>query len=300
MKKLLFAAAIAALALVSCSKTETSVQQGPRAVKFSYENIATYTVKAGAINGETPSQVGIFAADLDADNVAANVSGSTLTPTSTINWKPGQVDPTTFVAYYPYAASRTVTAAAFIPPYNQNSGDVDFSVFDNFVTAVKTADPETTVALSFSHPFAKLRLNITNNLGLDVVDFIKISGIKLASAIDISTGTITLADDAADQYPCPVTANEVYELVLAPQTASPVIEVHTIQGSTYTFTITSPYAFAAGKIAVAALTLSTSSSGTSGLVASSYTFDVTEWATEDTPLPWEIPLKSSAPITGMP
>lgn len=277
MKKFLIIAACAAMTLASCQKSENVVRKGS-AVKFSVENVATYVVKAGAINGETPSQVGIFAADLDADNIAANVSGTTLTPTSAINWKPGQVDPTTFVAYYPYAASRTVTSAEFIPPYNQNSGEVDFSAYDNFVTAVKSADPETTVALSFSHPFAKLRLNITNNLGADVVDYIEIDGIKLASAIDIASGAVTMEETPSHehQYPCPVTANSVYELVLVPQTASPTIIVHTLQGSSYTFVISAPYNFQAGKVGTAALTLSTSSSGTSGLSAASFSIDLTE------------------------
>ena len=277
MKKLIFAAAIAALALVSCSKTETSVQQGPRAVKFSYENIATYTVKASAITDADPSQVGIFAADLGADNVAANVAAGALTPATTIYWGAGQTAPSTFVAYYPYAAGRTLVSSEFIPPYNQNSTSVDFTVYDNFLTAVKTAAPDDpSVEFKFTHPYAKLRLNIDNQLGADVVDYIKISGIKLASAIDISTGAITPAAEATDQYPCPVTENAVYELVLVPQTASPTIEVNTVQGSKYVFAMTGSYAFAAGAVGVASLTLANASSGTAGLVAANLTLDLSE------------------------
>ena len=279
MKKLIFAAAIAALALVSCQKTAQVVGER-QAVKFSVENIATYTVKANPIDDATPGQVGIFAADLSASNVAATISGTSLTPASTIYWLAGQQNPSTFVAYYPYVASREVTSTEFIPPYNQDA--VDFTLYDNFLTAVKSASPsDANVSFQFTHPFAKMRLNIDNQLGADVITYIEITGIKEATAINIETGDITLPDETRSHYPAAITANSVYELVIAPQSASPTVIVHTSQGSVYTFVISAAYNFQAGKVGVASLTLSNSSSETAGLQAAQFAIDVEEAEWED-------------------
>ena len=106
MKRFLFLAAFAAVALVSCNKAEveTYVPDTNRAVKFTVENISSYVFKSPTLGlgADGCSTVGIYAADLGANNVEATVSGTSLTPASTIYWGVGQTTPTTFVARYPY------------------------------------------------------------------------------------------------------------------------------------------------------------------------------------------------------
>ncbi|MBQ4285083.1 MAG: fimbrillin family protein [Bacteroidales bacterium] len=282
MKKLIFAAAIAALALVSCQKTAQVVGER-QAVKFSMQNIGTYTMKSVAITEtEGLSQVGIFSADLGADNVAATISGSSLTPATPIYWELGQASDAdkTFVAYYPYAAGRAVNSAAFLPPYNQDSGEVDYTAYDNFVTArVEACPDDNAVNFAFTHPYAKMIVNITNNLGEDAVTGVKVSGTKLAQAIDISTSSvsITLANEAADVYLKPVAENK-YEMILPPQNASPVITVTTTTSSTYVFNINSAYTFTAGGAAQANITLANSASSGEGRQNVSMGVDLTSAA----------------------
>ena len=296
MKKFFFAAAVAALALVACERTDNVVVSQRQAVKFSVENIGTYTMKSVAITeSEGLSQVGIFASELGASNVAATISGTNLTPASTIYWAAGQAEDAakSFVAYYPYAENREVNSTDFLPKYNQDSGEVDYSAFNNFVTAVKSAAPNTEdgVQFSFAHPFAKMIINVVNQLGSDAIKTeggsgIAVSGINLGTAIDISTSpvTVTLADETSTVYPYAITANEKYEFVLLPQTAAPTITITTVKGSVYTFTISSDYTFEAGKVAVANLTLSNSaSSGESDLNPVSFenVIDLTNAAWDD-------------------
>jgi len=251
---------VLAVSLSSCSKEESrGGSNGAKAVEFSVSNLSNYILKSTVTIGQTGSSpVGIYAADLGANNVQATVSGSSLTPSKTIYWKVGQTEATRFIARYPYAEGSTINGEYTIPA-DQSDAEA-YSYQENMMTAVQNASPNPgTVAFNFTHPFAKAVFNITNNLAADAVASVVFKNVKqTASSLDLTTApaSVTLGSETTD-VTAYKTADNVYSLVLMPQesTASMDIVVTTTLGSVYTFRITGTYTFQAGKIATAALTL---------------------------------------------
>ena len=289
MKKLVLALAVAAAALCACTKAEGTLgNEGRKAVKFTVENLGTFTLRSATLGiGEAGcSSVGIYAATLGANNVQATVSGSALTPASTIYWGVGQTTSTQFVARYPYHESATINGAYTIPA-DQHESD-EFSYHANFMTAVQSASPDPgTVAFNFTHPFAKVVVNVTNNLSADAVASVVLESVKqTADELDLTTAPATpdLSDATVNVTACNTAANE-YSMIIMPQaaTASMHIVVTTTLGSVYTFAITNPsYNFLAGKIATAAVTLDPIGGGANNRVAvGAMTFTTTDWTNGD-------------------
>lgn len=261
MKRILFTLAIAAAALCACNKAE-----GPMApdtsnpVRFTVANLGSYAFKSPTLGiGEIGcSNVGIYAADLGANNVQATVSGTTLTPATTIYWGVGQTTASTFIARYPYAADAPVSGEYAIP-IDQSAADT-YTYQANLMTAVKSASPDPgTVAFDFKHPFAKIVVSITNNLEADAVVSVVMKKVKMnASVFNMETApaSVTLADTKSDVTAYAVSATQ-YEMIIMPQAATNEMDivVTTTLGSVYTFRITGDYTFQAGKTATATVTL---------------------------------------------
>ena len=287
MKKILFLIVAAAALVCSCNKSDlTPNQGGPKAVQFTVTNLGSYTLKSTLELGETGcSKVGIYAADLGANNVGATVSEATLVPDSDIYWRVGQTEASQFVARYPQA-DVTINEGYDIPA-DQSSNDT-YSYQANLLTAVASATPDPgTVAFTFKHPFSKVAVNITNNLSADAVASVVMQNVKLsASALDMTTApaTATLSDAKSNVTAHAASANS-YELIIMPQAAAADmnIVVTTSQGSVYTFRITNAsYNFQAGKVATAAVTIDPI--GGSDFVRTAVgtmSFSTTEWAANE-------------------
>lgn len=287
MKKLVFALAVVAAALCACNKPEDSEEgMGRKAVKFTVENLGTFTLKSATPEIGNGGVVGIYAADLGANNVQATVSDGTLTPASTIYWGVGQTTATQFVARYPYHNEATINGAYTIPA-DQHESD-EFSYHANLMTAAQSASPDPgTVAFNFKHPFAKVVVNVTNNLSADAVASVVLESVKqTATTLDLTTdpATPTLSDATVNVTACNTAVNQ-YSMIIMPQaaTASMHIVVTTTLGSVYTFAITNPsYNFLAGKIATAAVTLDPIGGGSNNRVqVGAMTFITTNWTEGD-------------------
>ena len=284
MKKFFFLLAAATL-LASCAKVnQPGAASEKQAVRFTVANLnaGSLMFRSTVAIGETgSSDVGIYAADLGANNVKATVSGTALTPSTTIYWKPGQTTASTFIARYPYADGASVNGAYTIPA---DQSDIEtFSYQENFMTAVQSASPTPgTVAFNFTHPFAKAIFNITNNLGADAVASVVFKGVKQeAATLDMSSApaAATLAETTAD-----VTAYKVsdtqFALILMPQASAAGMElvVTTSQGSVYTFGLSGSYTFEAGKNANAYITLDPIGGGSLDLTAvGAMSFTTSDW-----------------------
>ncbi|MBO4586013.1 MAG: fimbrillin family protein [Bacteroidales bacterium] len=262
MKRVLFTLAIAAAALCACNKAEQTTPTGPKPVVFTYANLGTYMFKSPtlAIGEDGCGKVGIYAADLGANNVTATVGAGTLTPDATIYWGIGQADDeaTTFVARYPHANDGTIDGEYAIPD-NQSSEDT-FSYQENLMSAVKSATPEPgTVAFNFTHPFAKVVVNVTNNLGADAVSSVVLEKvIQKATKLDMTKepAAVTLSEEAEDvkNVTAYKSGDAEYSMIIMPQpaVAGMNIVVTTTLGSVYQFKITNQdYVFHAGKKATA-------------------------------------------------
>lgn len=285
-------AAAAAMAFAACEKAQNPVNEGVREVRFTVANIGTYVMKAptAAIDETGASSVGIYAPGLNTGFAEATVAASTLTlpDAAKIYWGVGQTSASTFYAIYPYASGNNTTKEYGLPA--DQSGEDTYSYQNNLMTAVKSATPaDAAVAFNFTHPFAKMLININNkNLGGDVVSSVVVKGLKLATALDLTAepAAVTLGDSAADMTAFGLsTASQgalQYALIVAPQAdVTPEIVVTTALGSVYSFSIATAYTFEAGKVATTSLELAAVSGGTSGVernAVNAYSFSTTDWA----------------------
>lgn len=270
MKKYLIVLCAAVAAFAGCTKT-TPEPGTAREVKFTVSNLGVYQFKSPtvALGTDGCGQVGIYALDLGANNVAATVSGTTLVPSTPIYWNVGQADDATtqFAARYPHADGALVSGEYGLPA-DQSSEDA-FTYHANVVTAVATGSPVPgTVSFDFKHPFAKVAVVVTNNLTADAVKSVVLKQVKLnASEMDITEAPakLTLADDLADVTAYAVSATR-YEMVIMPQAATSAMDivVTTNLNSVYTFRISGSYTFVAGKVAVANVTLDPIGGSTGG------------------------------------
>ena len=283
MKKLLTIFAAAA-ALVACQKAaEPQYVPGKEEIKFT-TNLNYYTVKA-AVEENVLSNVNVIAGAPINKTATGTVEGTSMTVSPTLYWGVGQTMATKFVAITGGQTNTEVTA------YEVPTGaSYDYAYCAKLMSASATVAPGDPVELSFEHIFSKLVINITNNLGADVVTSVEVGGLAAKADIDFDTKTVTI--DAADPYTASFPANELtagtaYELALLPQTAAPTITVTTSLGAVYTFVVdgTTQFTFQRAKVATVALTLNgaTSSGGSTQNPVPAMTISgVADWAADNT------------------
>lgn len=289
MKKLIFSLFAVAALLCACNKDETvkAPVQGDRLVKFSVSNLYSFKSTV-AINDDGASQVGIYAADLSANNVPAAVSGTALNPTTPIYWGIGQTAASLFAARYPYASGAGISDGYDIP-VDQTSADT-FTYQDNVVIASKSASPaDASVAFEFSHPFAKVVVNVTNNLDADKVASVQIKDVnyKVTKLLDLTASPVAPVyntEDKTDITMFQVTENAKFAAVITPQVSRPTLVVTTEQGSVYNFVLAADFTFVAGKVATADITIQNSGSQGGGDHgdAAAFSFSLIDWAAADT------------------
>lgn len=277
MKKVLFTLLAAATVLVACDKNETTpvAKDGSREIRFT-TNFQTYTVKSESALNEKTVKI-IAGAPINQVVEATAADPSTLTPATKLYWAKDQTAKTKFAAIYP---SIDVTAAPF--DYDVANGDYAFHKDVLFATSGEVA-PGQNVALNFAHPFTQVQIAVTNNLEGYDVDAVKVSGLKVNSEVDLLEGTVTPKGENGEIAATKVDAK--YNVVIIPQTASPVITVTMKKGEetkNVNFVLAEPVAFVANKIYNAAVTVKAEE--TPQQVEVSLGFNVTEWVAEATPL----------------
>ncbi len=281
MKKVIFAAALAALALVGCKKAEgVYVADTNSPVRFVAQNIGTYTVKAEAIEA-ADQVVGVFAGDpINRNNVQFTVkAGKTLESATTLYWGATQTDPTPFAAMYPYdGTTEDVQDGSFEYVIN------NYEHANKFMTAYVSAAKGNDVVLPFKHPFAKLVVTVdATALENDAVKEVKIGNITQTGTVNLLANTVTAGNKVAD----PVTPEVVegkYVVILYPEETNPVIYVSTLAGDTYAFQLAANYTFVAGAVATATVTVKggagDAGQGGLGAPATVGSFTVAEWGEE--------------------
>lgn len=278
MKKI-FAISLGLFAVLACNKQNevTSVTGAP--IRFSVSGDYAFT-KATEAALEDDDEVQIIAkAPVNAATKAV-VDGAALNPVSDLYWGPGQTTATDFVAIYPYTATTATSISYNL--FNENVHD--YAYHKMFMTAhVSSAPTDESIVLPFKHPFSKVLVNITSNLGSDVVESVVIKGVKMEATLDLVSGAIDLGEAAAVNVPATKLTDNSYAMIVMPQSAQPTIEVTTHLGSVYTFALASAFNFEAGKVATASLTLAGQGGGGQDLGDPiSFGFSVANWAAVET------------------
>ena len=280
MKKI-FAIALGVLALAACNREAAPqlAQQGD-VVKFT-TRMNNYVVKAGetALEGKT---VQIIAGTPIEAVSAATVAGETLTLTNPIHWNKDQTEATTFAAVYQREGDAPTTLSV---PYAIDNDDLDYH--GSYLTAVaKNVTPGNEVTLNFKHPFAKVTVNVTNNLeSTPAISALTFDGLVIAGTIDLAADAVELTGDATTV--APVAQNDgSYQAILLPQTAKPVLRI-TAGEKNFAFALPAAVAFEANKAYTVAVTLTESTPVIEDGDEVTFGFTVADWADAEAPLAYE-------------
>ena len=190
MKKALFIAGAAILALVACNKN----QEQP--VDFSKYGIRVEPVitRATETNFENGDQIGLAitrAAGVYAENAQLTYDGTAFS--GSLNWYEEGGDAATLKAYYPYASAfpTTFTVAA-----DQSAGTSS----SDFLSAVKEGVMPTAnaVAMVFKHRLSRLVVTVQNNSGMTVESVVFKGIIPKAVIADDLTATADASAETVD------------------------------------------------------------------------------------------------------
>lgn len=310
MKRIFFAAAFAALALVSCERADVDtpkVSDSSRIVKFVTQNLYSFDTKAAlAVDGHVAIYAGAPINVKNADYTVATMptaepaAAGTLTG-SAILWGIEQIGTTTdtkFFAMYPRETSD-----------ERNAFDADhdlvYSIADaageayakDFLVDVVDQNPGTdvehpnTVSFNLEHPFVLLRYVITNASD-DTIEKVEISGVRKDGTIAYATAAATptgeaIAAGTPREMPLESEAGNVktfYSVIMPEAVAiNPTIKVTTYGGCTSTYSLSAAQTFVAGKSYTASITYSNVHSGVTSNRVMTADFNVTDWSAASNP-----------------
>ncbi len=306
MKKHLFIlSAMAAFALVGCSKNEGGgnvIPEGKTPI-----SISTTITRATDTAFEADDQIGLYvvnrngsAHDLTADanhinNVAFTYDGSVWTPGEEVFWK----DMTThadFYAYYPFTTPITdVNTLPWSVAADQSSeaayleGDFLWTKEDDVVPTLSA------VPLAMNHILSNAIITLEKGTGFDATadewENAKVElylyGVKTAADIDLATGAVTAKGNATVVTPWN-TGAKAYRAMIIPQTIAQdqkFISV-SVDGIVYSLDLEADFEFTPGMKHEFVLTINESKV--------SVDFTMNPWGTDDEPLESEAPASSNS------
>ena len=261
-----------AASLCACSKNGTAPGKAGE-VRFSASVGSFAFTRATESALENNDKVRIIAGAPINASAVGTVDGTSLTLDSPIYWKEGQTESTTFCAIY-----NKDDVAAVSPTVEYNllyEGNHAYEYHKLYMTATRTAAPESPVAFEFRHPFSKITIGITNNLVNNAVTKVEIKQLVMEGSLSIAEGTIALSESKVNFEATKLDDNS-YAAIVMPQTGTPSIVVTVANGTAYTFVLASAFTFQAGYAYNAALTLSQSVTPPQG-DAVAFSFTVIPW-----------------------
>lgn len=259
-KKILFAAALAAVALTSCNNDNEQAQSQTKpeyiTVSTSIDNLTRVSTTGNASRFDEGDKISVYAWTGTADEVAATnlvvnnsvneLKGGKWLPTPLMKW----VDMTTphfFLSVYP---ARTVTDFKADPVTVDTGKQMESDLLVAVNTGQSKAGLKATdnpVQLRFDHMMSKLVLELTYRNEFDGTPAVASvsTEAKNEGTIDYLKGAITLKGAVAPFHLQAQKANEVYASVIMPQEVQKFTIA--IDGKNYVYTHPAPLTLVKGK-----------------------------------------------------
>lgn len=253
VKFLSVAIVAASVALTSCDKNETTVQNNDAPVRFTSGINATPGSRAtintdGNSLWETGDPVGIYMVGNGTTTVAEGNANMKYTAAqggastafaavgASIHYPLDENQKVDFIAYHPHRE----TVANFVYPIDlstqtsQTGIDLMTAKADKSGEGYTKADGRTggVVNFTFDHQLAKLVMNVTKEASVPGnITSVSINGMNTTANFDLKGDEgITSAGSPAAITPCTITAEEKYEAILLP--VSPLGTAHTVTFAT--------------------------------------------------------------------
>ena len=206
-------------------------------------------------------------------NAKFTYNGSALTSNTEYTWYDEKDVEATITAYYPYAElDATATDYTFTVNADQSSS-ANYKASDFMVATTKSKPTENAVALPFKHALSKVVITI-NNETEETIAGVWLEGAKGEISFNTATGAVTTGGSAGTikSYK---SADNTWEVIIAPQTASPKLIITTAADKQYTFTLAEGVAFNSGKYSTANVTI------TPETIKTGFTPNIENWVADN-------------------
>ena len=274
LKNLLIATIAAVSVFAACNKEPQETPSNGLQIKLNASLYNFTKATDTAFEANDAISVNLYKGeDSYINNAMFTYNGSALTSETQYNWYPETDVVGTITAFYPYA---TLAEGATNHTFTINADQSTVANFkaSDFMTARTTSSPtENSVTLPFTHALAKIVVTIVNET-TETVNAVMLTGVKGSVSYDLKTGAISTTGSAGTVSA--LNNNNTWEVIIAPQTASPELVITTASEKQYTFTLAEDVTFNSGKYSTAAVTI------TSETISTSFTPNIQDWLEDNT------------------
>ena len=271
----IFAIAMAAvMSFAACQKNEPTPSKPDSKLTLKVSASVYNFTKATDTAFEENDEIGLYMfkeGAAYAENHKYTYVGGALTTATDIAWYEEEDVVADITAYYPY--SENAYNGEFTVNADQSSVEL-YKASDLLIASAQSAPTKNTVVLPFKHALSKVVVSFDNQLNEEIANvyFTDLLGKVTLNVNDAtveatgSTGTIKALKSGEDTW----------QLIVAPQTASPKLAVTTASGKQYTFVLEEEVTFTAGKVSTATdVVLSTET------IYTSFTPEIEDWVADN-------------------
>lgn len=272
----LFTIAAAGIIAMSCGK-EPATQPTPEKLSIKLSASLYQFTKATdtAFEDGDKISVNIFNPECYLYNAQFTYTGGQLTSATPYEWYEDTEVEATVTAMYP--ASYTMEGFAATQSFMVNadqSTKVGYASSDLLLATAKTYPTAEAVNLPFKHALSKIVVNVDNQLKEEIANvwFTDVLGAVSFSTADHSDLTATGAAGTIKAYK---SGENTWQLIVAPQTASPKLALTTVSGKQYTFVLSEEVTFTTGKVSTATVSVSPES------IYTAFTPEISDWVADN-------------------
>lgn len=244
-------------------KLSASVYQFTKATDTSFEN------------GDEIS-VNIFNPECYLYNAKYTYNNGALTSAVAHEWYEDTDLEATITAAYPgsYTAEAFAENQSFMIQADQSS-KAEYAMSDLLLAVAKSKPTAEAVKLQFQHALSKVVINVDNQLKEEIenVWFTDVLGeVSYKTADPVATLAATGSTGTVKAYK---SADNTWQLIIAPQTASPKLAITTTSGKQFTFVLTENVTFNAGKVSTATVEVSAET------IYTAFTPEISDWVADN-------------------
>ena len=272
----LFTIAAAGIIAMACGK-EPATQPTPEKLSIKLSASIYQFTKATdtAFEDGDKISVNIFNPECYLYNAQFTYIGGQLTSATPYEWYEDTEVEATVTAMYPASVTMEGFAATqSFMVYADQSTKVGYAASDLLLATAKAYPTAEAVNLPFKHALSKIVVNVDNQLKEEIADvwFTDVLGAVSFSTADHSDLTATGTAGTIKAYK---SGENTWQLIVAPQTASPKLALTTVSGKQYTFVLSEEVTFTTGKVSTATVSVSPES------IYTAFTPEISDWVADN-------------------
>lgn len=281
-RNILAIAMVALMSVVACKKVEHDTQKPapevPEVLKMNFTASLYEFTKATDTAFENGDVIGVnvFNPECYLYNAKYTYNNGALTAAVANEWYEDTELEATITAVYPCTETTEGYAEdqSFMVNADQ-SAKAGYAASDLMLAVTKSKPTADAVKLPFKHALSKIVVTVDNKLGEEISQlwFTDVLGsVTYKTADPFATLAATGSAGTVKAYK---SGNNTWQLIVAPQTASPKLALTTASGKQFTFVLSENVTFTSGKVSTATVEVSTET------IYTSFTPEIEDWVADN-------------------